>query len=282
MVRVGGGWAYKLADETFSPMSSVGAPTDLNQFSAAFVGGKMVAAAPMSLRVYDPTSDVWTSVGSLHSFENVVVPADQRAFVYGDWGELQGFDVPSMSLFSIAPSPFMQSNYPSTRAVWSGTSFLLWDARMGRGNAYNASTNTWTPLPFDGPRNCDSQSGTWLGDRMILWGGLSGGAPNNLGAAYIPAADKWSAMSTVNAPSARLGHVAVSDGSRLYIFGGSDCMSGGAYDPATDSWSPMDFSQGPCFSATDPIFSTALAFWFGGKLYVTERADELWVYSPAL
>jgi len=53
--------------------------------------------------------------------------------------------------------------------------------------------------------------------------------------------DSWTATSTTNAPSPRLGHTAVWTGSEMIVWGGDDILgnylnTGGRYTPSTDSW----------------------------------------------
>lgn len=51
---------------------------------------------------------------------------------------------------------------------------------------------------------------------MIIWGGgIFGPTWFNTGGRYDPDTNSWTAISTINAPTARLGHTAVWSGSEM-------------------------------------------------------------------
>jgi len=80
---------------------------------------------------------------------------------------------------------------------------------------------------------------------MIVWGGYP---KTNTGARYDPAADVWEAMSALNAPSPREGHVAAWTGSVMVIWGGmagTPNNTGGLYDPAGDGWTATSLVNAP-------------------------------------
>jgi hypothetical protein len=62
--------------------------------------------------------------------------------------------------------------------------------------------------------------------------------------------DTWTATSTINAPSARVGHTAVWTGSEMIVWGGLDnnenfLNTGGRYNPSTDSWTATSTTNAP-------------------------------------
>src|SRR5439155_3158213 len=75
-----------------------------------------------------------------------------------------------------------------------------------------------------------SHTAVWTGSVMVVWGGYGGTAGSfDTGGRYDPAADTWTATSTVGAPSARGGHTAVWTGSVMVVWGGNNLVTGGRY-----------------------------------------------------
>ncbi len=58
---------------------------------------------------------------------------------------------------------------------------------------------------------------------MIVWGGVASSGPlSNTGGRYNPGTDSWTALSNINAPTARYEHTAVWTGSEMIVWGGRD------------------------------------------------------------
>jgi hypothetical protein len=96
-------------------------------------------------------------------------------------------------------------------------------------------------------------SAVWTGSEMIVWGGYED-YPfwwfKGDGGRYGPAADSWTVVNPLNAPSPRSNHTAVWTGTEMIIFGGRYGSGlyrddGGRYDPATDSWTQFGWSTSP-------------------------------------
>ncbi len=126
----------------------------------------------------------------------------------------------------------------------------------------------------------EGHSAIWTGDgtgvtkgTMIVFGGIdaSGNILSN-GSIYDPSTDKWSALNSTGAPSARYGHTAVWTGSKMIVWGGctassqGSCSSyaatGASYDPATDTWSALPASGAPTARAW------AASAWTGSSLLI--------------
>jgi len=104
-----------------------------------------------------------------------------------------------------------------------------------------------------------AHAAVWTGSRMLVWGGGAGGR-------YDPAADQWTPMSSVGAPSPRSYVSSVWTGSKMLVWGGYDGTStvgtGGRYDPSGDTWSSM---------ASNPALGTRMnhtAVWTGKSMIV--------------
>src|SRR5262249_25544458 len=131
------------------------------------------------------------------------------------------------------------TNAPTGRighsAVWTGSEMIVWGGEdvgeTATGGRYNPITDTWSPMAYPFGLARKNHSDLWTGTEMLIWGGdIFGGCTSTLrtGARYNPSTDSWTAVSTVNAPSARSLHSAVWTGQRMIIWGG---YPGGCKEP---------------------------------------------------
>ena len=177
------------------------------------------------------------------------------------------------------------SNAPSARgfhsAVWTGTAMIIWGGGnatndLDTGGRYDLATNSWTATSTaNAPLPRDSHSAVWTGSEMIVWGGsgCGGNCRWNTGGRYNPSTDTWTAISTVNAPSARWDHTAVWTGSEMIIWGGTDqtnyLRTGARYNPRTDTWTPTQIPN-PAI----PGRYAFTAIWSGSEMIVWGGVDE--------
>jgi N-acetylneuraminic acid mutarotase len=176
-------------------------------------------------------------------------------------------------------TPTTTVNAPSAgqalTAVWTGSRMIVWGGYNGSsylntGAAYDTAANTWTATNTTNvPSARNYHTAVWTGSRMIVWGGIGdwdgSDVYQNTGASYNPAANTWTATSTVNAPSRRMLHSAVWTGSRMIVWGGADSSfrnTGAAYDPTTDTWTPTSTVNAP--SARN----SHTAVWTGSRMIV--------------
>lgn len=102
------------------------------------------------------------------------------------------------------------------------------------------------PAPDAPPAfNLSAENNTvvWTGTEMLVWGGNT-----NVGGRYNPSTKTWSAMSTVNAPSARVSHKAIWTGTEMIVWGGFDgtyLNTGARYNPATNAWTTINTTGAP-------------------------------------
>ncbi len=88
----------------------------------------------------------------------------------------------------------------------------------------------------------------WTGTQLLIWGGRVPGSNTILGDGFVYtlATNTWTTMSTTNAPSVRLGHSAVWDGTYMIVWGGATASNlhtalsdGAMYNPALNTWTTM-------------------------------------------
>jgi hypothetical protein len=103
--------------------------------------------------------------------------------------------------------------------------------------------------PADAPAARFAHATAWTGQQWLVWGGtVGGGVLSGNGAAYDPALDQWTPLSTINPPAARRGHTAVWTGEAMLVwggFGGAYLGTGAAYAPATLAWTPLATAGAP-------------------------------------
>jgi hypothetical protein len=125
---------------------------------------------------------------------------------------------------------------------------------------------------------------------MIVFGGCTNhdcSSQAGDGARYNPSADGWSAISTVNAPSARASVTTVWTGSEMIIWGGcfgGECQittnTGGRYNPSSNSWvatavPPVPFQRNPFVSVWT---GTEMLIW-GVDSQLLDKS--IYRYAPA-
>ena len=163
-------------------------------------------------------------------------------------------------------------------AVWTGERMLVWggnDANpngdaVGDGAAFDPVSGRWSPMAASPTGPLRGATAVWTGSRMLVWGSAptgpgDGPAPTvETGAAYDPAADRWTPISP--SPLRTVGgHSAVWTGERMLVWGGSvgesPIADGASYDPATDRWTELPPAP------LDPRYDHT-AVWTGDRMIV--------------
>ena len=209
-VALNTGARYNPATDTWTPMSTVGAPSPRAGHRVVWTGTRMIVWGGDGLGytytntggIYDPVTDTWTGATSTVN----------------------------------APSP-----RGSHAAAWTGTHMIIWGGenpgKFNDGKYYDPVTNTWSGSTtlVNAPSARSHLQAIWTGQEMILWGGSPGGVNLDTGAHYNPVTDSWVATSLTGAPEARSAHNMIWTGDTLIAWGGVNATTwintGGLYKP---------------------------------------------------
>jgi len=159
--------------QTWTAVSTAGAPTGRNLHTAVWTGTEMIVWGGYngSTRLdnggrYDPVADSWAPIAS-----------------------------------TSAPSARSQHT-----AIWTGKDMIVWGGWGGisgssyfnDGAKYNPATDTWTAVSNGGaPQPRYNHTAVWTGTEMIVWGGYNSSSRYlNDGARYNPESDTWTAVPT--------------------------------------------------------------------------------------
>jgi putative metal-binding protein/Kelch motif protein/thrombospondin type 3 repeat protein len=265
------GARYNPATDTWTSMSTVGAPPPRQRHTMVWTGsiaivwgGAPLATLPPSNGNtggrYNPVTDTWspTSVGNnvpSPRESHVAVWTGSRMVVWAGWAPsgngnpLQSggrYDPSTDKWFpvSLVNSPFVAHGIRFV-AVWTGSRMVAW-ADGDSGGRYDPVADTWSRMTAVGtPVGCgginDANTAVWSGSRMLVWRGCNGGK-----SMYDPVGDTWTAMTTVGEPESRTGQTVVWTGSRMIVWGGQATASGnpllnsGArFDPVANAWESL-------------------------------------------
>jgi alpha-tubulin suppressor-like RCC1 family protein len=281
------GFLYNPANDSWTRISDVGAPSPRFFNATAWVNNKMViwggnhgSGSLGDGGVYDPASDTWTTINATGAptarYWMATVSTGSKMIVWGGaGGGTTGaiYDQATDSWSAISNLMAPTGAYNST-AVWTGSRMIVWGGNIGggttqEGGSYDPVMDTWASTSFvDAPSNRQYHSAVWTGSEMIIWGGETSTAQLlNTGGIYNPGNNTWRPTSMTNAPYSRVGQTAVWTGSKMIVWGGSRyyasyLASGGIYNPASNSWSTLGGSPEPSGRAYHS------AVWTGSKMIV--------------
>ncbi|MDH3522866.1 MAG: hypothetical protein OES32_04705 [Acidobacteriota bacterium] len=268
-------------DDSWSPMRYL--PAGKVGHVAVWTGAEMLvwgnrdvfgAAEPGGR--YDPALDVWHPVSTTgHPEGNMVSAGVWTGSEMIVWGGFHGTGTVNAVNTGARYDPVTDAwtatstaGAPSPRglhtAVWTGSEMIVWGgcgdtmacgAYLDSGGRYDPASDSWIATSTVGaPSPRQFHTSNWTGSEMVVWAGEGPPPANALndGARYDPVTDGWTAMTTTNAPEARMFHSAVSTGSEILVFGGCrtdgcfEFIAGGArYDLAADTWSPTSGANEP-------------------------------------
>ncbi len=155
------------------------------------------------------------------------------------------------------------------------------DGAYGVRNAFTyLGPGDWLTITTTGaPTGRGMHAAVWTGSRMLIWGGRNGAGSDqptvmlNSGGIYNPVTDSWTAMSSTNAPQARIQPNAVWTGTKMIIWGGriafwQGTSTGGVYDFASNTWTPTGTGAN-----VHPAGVDATGVWTGSKMLIWGGVD---------
>ena len=268
---VNDGARYDPATDTWTAVSTIGAPAPRHSHSAVWTGSEMIVWGGFGESDYvtdgaryDPATDTWAPIASAgapqgRTFHATLWTGSELVV----WGGLQNTTVlgdgARYDPTSDTWTPMQSTGGPSPRlapaAAWTGSDVVLWGGGntfdwLDTGAFYDPAQNQWTgTTPPDGvPRFREQASAAWTGSRFVIWGGWDGGNYLEDGALLAPGATSWEPLSDVNAPNPRAQHLTIWTGQALFVWGGCTGMAcnaiqadGGIWRDGTDggTWNPV-------------------------------------------
>ena len=254
------GGRYDPLTDSWTPTSTIGAPSPRRSHTAIWTGSEMIVWAGFdSSEVldtggrYDPASDTWTAIAT-------------------------------------AGAPAAGAD---DQSIWTGTEMIVWGP-SGAGR-YDPASDTWSPVSAqDAPAGLQGQIVVWNWNEMIVTGGLEVFEQENCcddppcsvtirqtrltGARYDPSTDTWMPGPRLNVESA----VGVWTGAEMLFWGGNqketliegNCIpiymvfpqnGGGRYDPLQDLFGdPLSLDGAPSFLGHEGVWTgEQLIIWRG-------------------
>ncbi len=259
------GGRYNPATNTWVLTNTTNAPSVRFIHTAVWTGNEMIiwGGSGNNVRLdtggrYNPNTDSWTPTNTTNApsgkSQHTAVWTGSLMIVWGGAGGLQTGGRYNPASDSWAETSM--TNVPAGRidhtAVWTGTEMIVWGGIntvfLNTGGRYNPTTDAWTATTLTNVPDARSvHTAVWTGSEMIVWGGGNNILPFylNTGSRYNPALDKWTALTTTNAPTARQIHTAVWTGTEMIVWGGagtnvSGFNTGGRYNPSLGTWTPTN------------------------------------------
>jgi len=250
---------YNPALDTWSSVSTVGAPREREEHTATWTGTEMI--------VWGGVLGQCSVIGCLYSTNT----GGRYDPVTDTWQPMSTEGAPSARRFHTA--------------IWTGSELIIWggvgsDYRtpLANGARYDPASDTWSPLSsINAPPARGSHSAVFDGQRMIVWGGRGDGATSVIdGAIYDPVSDVWSVLTDQNAPARSSGSEpasVVSTGSDMFVWLPEDAWN---YDQATGEWYEAPTSQARRLNYQDQRWDSVVdacnpratpeAAWLDGRL----------------
>jgi N-acetylneuraminic acid mutarotase len=290
----GDGGRYNPTSDTWTSISSVGAPIPRRGHSAVWTGTKMIVwgGSESSGRLndgasYNPVTDTWSPMSSTGApqarDQSCAVWTGSEMIVWGGYNEGWLNDGGRYNPATDTWSSISGTDAPSGRnqhiLVWTGSEAIVWGGWNGStvlssGGRYNPSTNTWSAVTSSGaPSSRGTHSAVWTGSEMIIWGGNNFGSYYSDGKRYNPTTNSWSSISNSGAPAARNRHTAFWTGSEMIVWGGwngSETLNSGArYNLASDTWSALSLQDAPTrrFNHSAAWTGSEMIIWGGSEYW---------------
>lgn len=320
------GARYNPRLNTWKPMASLNAPAyRYLHHSAVWTGKEMIvwagnrasaSATPTANgAAYDPTANTWRTIATT----NQPTPRSNQLAIWSGsrmiiWGGLDfsnnflntgGQYNPRTDTWSPVATEGTPEALWGYAAVWADDEFIVWGGRVAQstsglnysqasysnaGARYRPDRNTWQPMVTVALGRV-GHTAVWTGHELLLWGGrplesATTRAVLQSGVRFDSVSRRWSALSSVNAPSPRQNHQAVWTGKEMIIWGGEGygpspnepsvqnfgpLASGARYNPVTDTWTAIETNGAPTSRTGHSIvWSGEEAIVFGGRTLGTD------------
>ena len=213
--------------------------------------------------VKNPSAILSASIGTIRGQNDIVdwTPLPSKSAIF------QNLNIESSREYFVNVRSVLNGELLSTSSR-SFKKFLPEETQWSRSN-----------IEFTGANHRTFHSSLVAGDKLIYWGGMQSNAINT-GHVFHISENKWTNVSTVNAPSPRNNSSAVWTGTEMIIWGGRGntptphYANGGIYNPATDTWRPIS-SEGA------PAILKHTAIWDGSRMVVWGGENEIGgIYNP--
>ncbi len=289
------GAKYDPVLDVWTPTAQLNAPSGRSSHSAVWTGNSMFVwggAAPSSTNtgaLYTPISDTWSATSTTSApaprYEHSAIWTGSSMIVWGGWsagnvrlGDGGRYDpmTDRWDALSGIDAPVARAGHS---AVWAGDQMIIWGGGgaagyQDTGGRYYPSSDSWKPISLvNAPERRIQHTAVWTGDRMVVWGGNASSVLTMLdtGGRYDPISNSWQPTSTVSVPTARRRHSAVWTGTRMVVWGGTDCCTtffkdGSLYDPATDQWTAMSSGGPDARSQHSAVWTGSLMLVWGGAV----------------
>ena len=185
---------------------------------------------------YSTVSNTWTSISSVNApgvrYFAGGVSTGTKMIIWGGYLYNGGLPITynTGGVYDIAGNSWTTMSNTNAPATGSGNPIMVWNGSnliVISGNEtkrYDVTGNTWTtlaaaPISFNG--NKFAYDGV---SKIYIWGGSTyyfPGSPTNAGYVYDITGNTYTALTTVNAPSARAGQVVTYGNNELFVWGGS-------------------------------------------------------------
>jgi N-acetylneuraminic acid mutarotase len=293
------GASYDPATNSWTPITTSGAPTGRRWHAAVWTGSEMVVwggvgggdAAPTNTGArYNPSTNAWTATPTAGApsarYAPTAVWTGTEMIVWGGSPVVAGASRlntgarynPSTNSWTATSTTNAPEGAALARAVWTGTEMIVWGGEeptiastVRTGGRYNPASDSWVPVtPTRNSGVRTEHPAVWTGTEMIVWGSYEElTIPTNTGARYFPSTDTWLPTSMTGVPIDRYAPLAVWTGTEMIVWGGCDdpfCFtrlnSGGRYNPQTDAWRPVNMQGAP-----EPRYWFS-AVWTGTEMLV--------------
>jgi N-acetylneuraminic acid mutarotase len=294
------GGKYNANANSWTPTSTTNAPSRRSGHTAVWSGTEMIVWGGQNSvgGRYNPTSNSWAPTGKAPTPRryHVAVWTGSEMII---WGGIVPFNIdpafftntggrydPSTDNWTATTTIQAPTGRELPRAVWTGSEMIVWggysydgaDHYWNTGGRYNPGTDSWLPTSVtNAPDGREGHTAVWTGTEMIVWGGYFYAGGNDLsylntGGKYNPGTNRWTPVTSTNAPAARSSHGAVWTGTQMIVWGGGGASgylnTGGRYNVSTDSWTRTSTVNAPSGRTVySPVWTGSEMIVWGGFAY---------------